>query len=251
MYRYGSSSSSLLSGNIAYESILILVITVAVIALTVIAYRKFVGKKADQSKPLSKFFNFDHLYLENITKLLYILTTVGVAGFCVYLPLAVLGSGISNIGLLLASFFGALIGAAILFVIWQFVSRMMFEWAMLIIRGAVDLHAIRKNVTGTDYASDDKLSGGVDELVSSLKAKKAEKAQAQAAAAPVVQAAPAAPAQAPAAAPVADQAAVTAPVAPVAPAAPAAPAADGTWSCQCGRTGNTGNFCAGCGSPRQ
>ena len=249
MYRYGSSSSSsLLSGNIAYESILILVITVAVIALTVIAYRKFVGKKADQSKPLSRFFNFDHLYLENITKLLYILTTVGVAGFCVYLPLAVLGSGISNVGLLLASFFGALIGAAILFVIWQFVSRMMFEWAMLIIRGAVDLHAIRKNVTGTDYASDDKLSGGVDELVSSLKAKKAEKAQAQAAAAPVAQAAPAAPAQAPAAAPVADQAAVTAPAAPV---APAAPAADGTWSCQCGRTGNTGNFCAGCGSPRQ
>lgn len=250
MYRYGSSSS-LLSGNVAYESILILVITIAVIALTVIAYRKFVGKKADQSKPLSKFFNFDHLYLENITKLLYILTTVGVAGFCVYLPLAVLGSGISNIGLLLASFFGALIGAAILFVIWQFVSRMMFEWAMLIIRGAVDLHAIRKNVTGTDYASDDKLSGGVDELVSSLKAKKAEKAQAQAAAAPVAQAAPVAPAQAPAAAPVADQAAVTAPAAPVAPAAPAAPAADGTWSCQCGRTGNIGNFCAGCGSPRQ
>lgn len=251
MYRYGSSSSSLLSGNIAYESILILVITVAVIALTVIAYRKFVGKKADQSKPLSKFFNFDHLYLENITKLLYILTTVGVAGFCVYLPLAVLGSGVSNIGLLLVSFLGALIGAAILFVIWQFVSRMMFEWAMLIIRGAVDLHAIRKNVTGTDYASDDKLSGGVDELVSSLKAKKAEKAQAQAAAAPVAQAAPVAPAPAPAAAPVADQAAVTTPAAPVAPAAPAAPAADGTWSCQCGRTGNTGNFCAGCGSPRQ
>lgn len=216
-----------------YVTILTLILTVAVIAMTVVCYHKFVGKKSNPSESLSKFFNFDHLYVENITKALFILSIFGITAFCLFMPLSMLGSRYVTP----MSFITTLLGAIILFAVLQIINRLVFEWSMLIIRGAVDLHAVRKKVTGTDHErSNADFAGDMSEIVSSFKKEGAArsaavKPAAQQPAAPVAPAAPAAPA------------------APVAPAQPQA--ADGAWACSCGRAGNTGNFCAACGSPRQ
>ena len=219
---YGSYGSAA-----GYITILTLILTIAVIAMTVVCYHKFVGKKANPSESLSKFFNFDHLYVENITKALFILSIFGITAFCLFMPLSLLGSRYVTP----VSFITTLLGAIIMFAVLQIVNRLMFEWSMLIIRGAVDLHAVRKKVTGTDHERNNAdFAGDMSEIVSSFKKGGAARS---AAVKPAVQQ-PAAPA---------------ASAAPVAPAQPQA--AEGTWTCSCGRAGNTGNFCAACGSPRQ
>lgn len=217
---YGSYGSAA-----GYITILTLILTIAVIAMTVVCYHKFVGKKANPSESLSKFFNFDHLYVENITKALFILSIFGITAFCLFMPLSLLGSRYVTP----VSFITTLLGAIIMFAVLQIVNRLMFEWSMLIIRGAVDLHAVRKKVTGTDHERNNAdFAGDMSEIVSSFKKGGAAK--------PADAAKPAAPA----------------PAAPVASAVPAqSQASDGTWTCSCGRAGNTGNFCAACGHPRQ
>lgn len=217
--RYGSYSSY---GNAAgYITILTLVLTIAVIVLTVFCYHKFVGKKSNPSNSLSKFFNFDHLYIENVTKILFILSIFGITAFCLYIPLALLGSPYASP----QSFIMTLLLAIILFVLLQVANRLLFEWSMMLIRGAVDLHAVRKKVTGVDSEQNNvDFVGDMSEIAASLKKSSASRTASNAQAA--------------------------APATPAAPAQSQSQPASGSWTCSCGRAGNTGNFCAACGRPR-
>ena len=216
---YGSTGSHGMSTAI---SIIAPILGIAAIAGAIVLFIKFASKKADKTKPLTKFFSFDHLFIESITKFLYALSTTWIAALCLILPFmsAASKSGARAMG----AFFEGLIIAVFAFVVLEVANRLLFEWSMMFIRGAVDLHDIRNKMLGsTDSASDDSI-----DLRGILTAKrrsrdistdKAEQTVAQ----------PAQPAQ---------------------PTVPISPVAASTWDCPCGKAGNAGSFCPKCGHPR-
>lgn len=114
--------------------------------------------------------------------------------------------------------------AVFAFVILEVVNRLLFEWSMMFIRGAVDLHDIRNKMLGsTDSTPDDSfdLNGifAAKRRSGDVSTDKAEQTIAQ----------PSQPAQ---------------------PTVPINPVVTSTWDCSCGKTGNAGSFCPKCGHPR-
>lgn len=216
---YGSTGSHGMSTAIG---IIAAILGTAAIAAAIVLFIKFASKKADKTKPLTKFFSFDHLFIESITKFLYALSTTWIAAFCLIIPFmsAASKSGVRAMG----AFFGGLVTAIIAFVVFEVVNRLLFEWSMMFIRGAVDLHDIRNKMLGsTDSAFNDSidLSGifAAKRRSSDTPTSKVEQAVAQ----------PSQPAQ---------------------PTMPISPVAASTWDCPCGKTGNAGSFCPKCGHPR-
>ena len=216
---YGSTGSHGMSTAI---DIIAPILGIAAIAGAIVLFIKFASKKADKTKPLTKFFSFDHLFIESITKFLYVLSTTSIAAFCLILPFmsAASKSGVRAMG----AFFEGLIIAVFAFVIFEVVNRLLFEWSMMFIRGAVDLHDIRNKMLGsTDSAFNDSidLSGifAAKRRSSDTPTSKAEQTVAQ----------PSQPAQ---------------------PTVPINPVVTSTWDCPCGKTGNAGSFCPKCGHPR-
>lgn len=216
---YGSTGSHGMSTAIG---IIAAILGTAAIAAAIVLFIKFASKKADKTKPLTKFFSFDHLFIESITKFLYALSTTWIAAFCLIIPFmsAASKSGVRAMG----AFFGGLVTAIIAFVVFEVVNRLLFEWSMMFIRGAVDLHDIRNKMLGSaDSTSNDSidLSGifAAKRRSSDTPTSKAEQTVAQ----------PSQPAQ---------------------PTAPINPVVTSTWDCPCGKTGNAGSFCPKCGHPR-
>lgn len=216
---YGSTGSHGMSTAIG---IIAAILGTAAIAAAIVLFIKFASKKADKTKPLTKFFSFDHLFIESITKFLYAFSTTWIAAFCLIIPFmsAASKSGVRAMG----AFFGGLVTAIIAFVVFEVVNRLLFEWSMMFIRGAVDLHDIRNKMLGSaDSTSNDSidLSGifAAKRRSSDTPTSKAEQTAAQ----------PSQPAQ---------------------PTAPISPVAASTWDCPCGKTGNAGSFCPKCGHPR-
>ena len=81
-------------------------------------------------------------------------STTSIAAFCLIYPFmsAASKSGARAAG----AFFEGLVIAVLAFVIFEVVNRLLFEWSMMFIRGAVDLHDIRNKMLGsTDSTSDD------------------------------------------------------------------------------------------------
>ena len=62
------------------------ILGIAAIAAAIVLFIKFASKKADKTKPLTKFFSFDHLFIESITKFLYVFSTTSIAAFCLIYP---------------------------------------------------------------------------------------------------------------------------------------------------------------------
>ena len=219
---YGSTGSHGMSTAI---DIIAPILGIAAIAGAIVLFIKFASKKADKTKPLTKFFSFDHLFIESITKFLYVFSTTSIAAFCLILPFmsAASKSGVRAMG----AFFEGLIIAVFAFVIFEVVNRLLFEWSMMFIRGAVDLHDIRNKMLGsTDSAFNDSidLSGifAAKRRSGNTPTDKAEQSAAQ----------PSQPSQ------------------PAQPTVPISPVAASTWYCPCGKTGNAGSFCPKCGHPR-
>lgn len=216
---YGSIGSHGMSTAI---DIIAPILGIAAIASAIVLFIKFASKKADKTKPLTKFFSFDHLFIESITKFLYVFSTTWIAAFCLIIPFmsAASKSGVRAMG----AFFEGLVIAVFAFVIFEVVNRLLFEWSTMFIRGAVDLHDIRNKMLGsTDSAFNDSidLSGifAAKRRSSDTPTSKAEQTAAQ----------PSQPAQ---------------------PTVPISPVAASTWDCPCGKTGNAGSFCPKCGRPR-
>ena len=216
---YGSIGSHGMSTAI---DIIAPILGIAAIAAAIVLFIKFASKKADKTKPLTKFFSFDHLFIESITKFLYVFSTTSIAAFCLIFPFmsAASKSGVRAMG----SFFEGLVIAIFAFVIFEIVNRLLFEWSMMFIRGAVDLHDIRNKMLGsTDSAFNDSidLSGifTAKRRSSDTPTSKAEQTVAQ----------PSQPAQ---------------------PTVPINPVVTSAWDCPCGKTGNAGSFCPKCGHPR-
>lgn len=276
---YGSAMGSLAMAAVG-GIILAIIAVVATIVLTVILYKRFIGKGADPADKWTRFFRFDHFYIDGFIKGLYLLGVVGGAIFVVF---SALTAGIAG-GF--GAFFLTLIGGVILYFIAQFFCRIGTEWTLIFVRIANDIRDIRNKFLGTPSTDED----GADIMDSLRAAGSGIEAAVRGAAAGASAAvrenrqpnAPEPPA------PVAE--ASVAPVAPE-PSAPVAPEPqhvveetpltgeptpaeepttvvaveetsvvvpeeapevdDGTWTCPtCGRTGNTGNFCASCGTPR-
>ena len=148
---YGSIGSHGMSTAV---DIIAPILGIAAIAAAIVLFIKFASKKADKTKPLTKFFSFDHLFIESITKFLYVFSTTSIAAFCLIFPFmsAASKSGARAAG----AFFEGLVIAILAFVIFEVVNRLLFEWSMMFIRGAVDLHDIRnKMLESTDSTPDD------------------------------------------------------------------------------------------------
>lgn len=216
---YGSTG---FLGMTAVMGIIAPVLGAGAIAAAIVLFVKFASKKADKTKPLTKFFSFDHLFIESITKFLYVFSTTWIAAFCLIIPFmsAASKSGVRAMG----AFFEGLVIAVFAFVIFEVVNRLLFEWSMMFIRGAVDLHDIRNKMLGsTDSAFNDSIDlSGIfvaKRRSSDTPTSKAEQTAAQ----------PSQPAQ---------------------PTVPISPVAASTWDCPCGKTGNAGSFCPKCGRPR-
>ena len=216
---YGSIGSHGMSTAV---DIIAPILGIAAIAAAIVLFIKFASKKADKTKPLTKFVSFDHLFIESITKFLYVFSTTSIAAFCLIYPFmsAASKSGARAAG----AFFEGLVMAVFAFVILEVVNRLLFEWSMMFIRGAVDLHDIRNKMLGsTDSTSDDSfdLNGifAAKRRSSNVSTDKAEQTTAQ----------PSQPAQ---------------------PTVPINPVVTSTWDCSCGKTGNAGSFCPKCGHPR-
>lgn len=216
---YGSTG---FLGMTAVMGIIAPVLGAGAIAAAIVLFVKFASKKADKTKPLTKFFSFDHLFIESITKFLYVFSATWIAAFCLIIPFmsAASKSGVRAMG----AFFEGLVIAVFAFVIFEVVNRLLFEWSMMFIRGAVDLHDIRNKMLGsTDSAFNDSIDlSGIfvaKRRSSDTPTSKAEQTAAQ----------PSQPAQ---------------------PTVPISPVAASTWDCPCGKTGNAGSFCPKCGRPR-
>lgn len=216
---YGSIGSHGMSTAIG---IIAPILGIAAIAAAIVLFIKFASKKADKTKPLTKFFSFDHLFIESITKFLYVFSTTSIAAFCLIFPFmsAASKSGVRAMG----SFFEGLIIAIFAFVIFEVVNRLLFEWSMMFIRGAVDLHDIRNKMLGsTDSAFNDSID------LSGIFAAKRRSSDTPTSKADQTVAQPSQPAQ---------------------PTVPINPVVTSTWDCPCGKTGNAGSFCPKCGHPR-
>ena len=216
---YGSIGSHGMSTAI---DIIAPILGIAAIAAAIVLFIKFASKKADKTKPLTKFFIFDHLFIESITKFLYVFSTTSIAAFCLIFPFmsAASKSGVRAMG----SFFEGLIIAIFAFVIFEVVNRLLFEWSMMFIRGAVDLHDIRNKMLGsTDSAFNDSID------LSGIFAAKRRSSDTPTSKADQTVAQPSQPAQ---------------------PTVPINPVVTSTWDCPCGKTGNAGSFCPKCGHPR-
>ncbi|WP_298629504.1 DUF4282 domain-containing protein, partial [uncultured Senegalimassilia sp.] len=155
---YGSTG---FLGMTAVMGIIAPVLGAGAIAAAIVLFVKFASKKADKTKPLTKFFSFDHLFIESITKFLYAFSTTWIAAFCLIFPFmsAASTSITSESGIMAAgAFFKGLIAAVFAFVILEVANRLLFEWSMMFIRGAVDLHDIRNKMLGsTDSTSNDSI----------------------------------------------------------------------------------------------
>ena len=257
----GTSTTSLVSANsnIVALSIIGRILTIAVIVGTILLYQKFCTKRANPNKFFTKLFSFNHLYIENFMKILYILTVLGITAFCIWFAIASLVAG--NI----AAFFGTLIAMCIVFVLLQFLARISFEWTMIFIRGVVDIRDIRNKIVGSDGAHGT-YNSNFDEVVASAVAnKKQQNAQGvNGAGVSGTQGAQGMPNVQDAGARCAQNAGgntnmstnnANAGANQQANAQNATGGAQpqnngGAWTCGCGKQGNTSNFCSKCGKAR-
>lgn len=146
MYGYGSRSSlypSMLGMASGVAGALMFVAFIASIVLTVIIYRRFVSNKAAGGLKLKdratwdKFFRFDSFIVDKILQVLYIFGAVSSVVFTVVAILLSLTGGIG-------AFLAALIGGALLCLIYQVIHRALFELLMLGIVTARNAISIRR-----------------------------------------------------------------------------------------------------------
>lgn len=245
---YGSGMSSGLMA-VAAAGVLAIIAVIAVIVLTIVACVKFLGKNGDRTSKLGRLFNFDHLFIETIMKVFYIMSVVGISVFYVWLVIT------SAIGGGFGGFFGALLGGAVMFFLMQLLCRLSFEITMAFVRMSSDVHAMRKTVVGDTPTGVQQSSG--PSIFDSIAARIPKQ--------PVAPAPNAAPVPPTTPAPSAPQQPVQqAPATPASSEQPAQAPADATvvmpvqpnadsdaWTCPlCGRAGNTAKFCPKCGCAR-
>ena len=126
-----------------FAGALLLVAFIASIVLTVIIYRRFVTDKAAGGLKLKdratwdKFFRFDSFIVDKILQVLYIFGAVSSATFTVVMILLSLTGGI-------VAFLAALIGGALLCLLYQVMHRALFELLMLGIVTARNAISIRR-----------------------------------------------------------------------------------------------------------
>lgn len=243
---YGYGYGSGVSGTFAL--ILGVIAIIAFFALCILGYMKFLGKNSNRNSKLGKFFHFDHFYIEQFLRILFLINTVAITVTCAYWMLVMAFSG--SVGM----FFLSIIGFPLLFVVCLFLNRIVYEGLLIGIRQAVDVRALRSKVVGDVPAASNPAptqsagGSGVSLDFSGL----FKKAGAQAGAQPGAQTGVAGSAGASHW----DPAAPSAPSAQPAPSAYAPSASkpfsadSDSWTCGvCGGTGN-GAFCGRCGNPR-
>ncbi len=207
-----------MAGQAMAVGIVLLLATIAVVVLTIVGYVKFLGKNSDRKSGLGKFFHFDHFYIEQVLRFLYLFSAISITVTCVASVLIAAFAGGA------AAFFVSLIGFAVFFFVGQFFCRIMFENALIGIRQAVDVRALRSKIVG-DVAATDAGPESIDEIKSSFKRKRKV-------------------------GPAGSAGVAASPAAGASSVKPVSPSAHEAWRCpECGNVG-TGKFCGRCGSPR-
>lgn len=204
-------------------SICIFIISIIVIVLTVVGSLMYLRKESSQKNTfLGKLFNFDYFMIEKVMHITYLFSVLCITGFSILIVILGISSGSADILL------GGLFGGIILFIVAQFCNRMMFEWALLLVRQSNDTRSIRNllmelpAIKESDAQVD--AQGSLFETLPEDFQQKLNKA--------------------------ADGISnKTDDIASAAQAKRQARQAN-TWDCACGRKGNRGDFCPMCGSRR-
>ena len=157
-YGYGSSS---LTNAVIGGTVLSVVIVIAGLVLTILACVKFLGKNGDRSSWLGRLFNFDHLFVETIMKVVYIISVIGITLGCLWFVLATAFAG--NVGV----FFASLFGGVIMFFVLQLLCRLSFEMTMAFVRMSSDVHAMRAQLKSL-LEEHEQLSRRLTETVTAL-----------------------------------------------------------------------------------
>ena len=257
-YGYSSYAGAAIGGMV-----LLVIVLIAGLVLTIVACVKYLGKNGDRSSKLGRLFNFDHLFVETIMKVVYIMSVIGITLGCLWMVLTT--AFVGNVG----TFFISLFVGIIAFFVLQLLCRLSFEMTMAFVRMSSDVHAMRKTIVGDIPDAAPRPAG--PSVFESIAARIPKQPVApSSAAAPVppatpVSSAPQQPVQQAPAAPAAEaQPAQQAPTASTSDSQPARASADatvvmppqpdadsGAWTCPlCGRTGNTAKFCPKCGCER-
>ena len=126
---------------------------IAIVALAIMGYIKFLGKNADRSSKGARFFHFDHFYIEKILKAIYLFSVVSITVIAVITPLsaAITASAFSyylGFGDVVGAFFAGLFAGVLIFLVGQFLSRICFEYSLMFVRLVTDTRAIRTAVAG-------------------------------------------------------------------------------------------------------
>lgn len=243
-YGYSSYAGAAIGGMV-----LLVIVLIAGLVLTIVACVKYLGKNGDRSSKLGRLFNFDHLFVETIMKVVYIMSVIGITLGCLWMVLTT--AFVGNVG----TFFISLFVGIIAFFVLQLLCRLSFEMTMAFVRMSSDVHAMRKTIVGDIPDAAPRPAGpSVFESIAARIPKQPV--------APSSAAAPVPPATPVSSAP--QQPAQQAPTASTSDSQPARASADatvvmppqpdadsGAWTCPlCGRTGNTAKFCPKCGCAR-
>ena len=143
---YGYGYGSGIGGSIAWVGVLTLIGFGAIIALSIFCYIKFMGKDGDKKATIGKFkigefFDMNKLYLEKFIKVLFMISAVAIAVFCVLTPFLMWAAMGSFLGFIIGIFVGA-----ISLVIWEVLNRLGFEYFFMFVRMAGDTHAMRNKI---------------------------------------------------------------------------------------------------------
>lgn len=209
MGMYGSGYGSAMAG-LGITTGLSFLLTIAAFVLSIVAYVKLAGAKADKISKASwswkKFFSFDTFMVSGILKYLYILSAFEIVAFGLSVLIGAMALG-GALGML-----GGLLGAIVIVALGELLCRVMFEFMMLSVKLTENSSIIKNAIVGGTDGSLAEPSGFGG---------------------------PSAP----------NGASMSFAVPAPAPAAPA-PSSEAWTCPACGRVNAKGSFCAGCGGPR-
>lgn len=124
---------------------------VTAIVLTIVGYVMFLSKNANRSSQGARFFHFDHFYVEKVLKVIYLFIAALITMIAILTPFGsaiTVGRVYDDFGLVMGAFFSGLLSGVLIFLIGQFVCRIMFEYALMFVRLVTDARAIRNTIVG-------------------------------------------------------------------------------------------------------
>lgn len=149
-YNYGPSD-----GTIIFIIVACALITIAAIVAFILCYRKYLGKNADLEAGFSKLLRFDHLYINKLVQILYLVCVIMITATALGMIVVSCAGGF-------VGFLAGLVSGLLFFVIMQFAVRVGYEMYIIFIRMGRDVGAVRQKFVSEEEIVENQgsLTGG-------------------------------------------------------------------------------------------